>query len=264
LSVTFLSADIKVPSVVENGKAFLVEIPGQKSCRVSYLGKSSYPMFQKDNLTFFLLSTPYKQKLDFSNVHITCKDVNYIHQVEIKEANYKKEQISVSKKIFKQDDKTKKRISNEYIEAMNVYKNFNKESYVVSSFVLPLESKITSYYGNKRLFNNSFKSYHSGVDFRAKLGTPIKASNSGKVVIAKDRYYAGNSVVIDHGLGMYSCYFHLSSIDVKVGDKVNKNDIIGKSGKSGRVSGPHLHFGFIIGGNYVDPLHAIKLLNSTF
>ena len=126
---------------------------------------------------------------------------------------------------------------------------------------MPLHSKITSAFGNRRVFNNILKSYHSGTDFRAKKGTPIIASNSGRVVLAKNRFFAGNSIIIDHGQGIYSGYYHLSRFAVKKGDFVQKGEVIGYAGATGRVTGPHLHFTFHVNGNCVDPLHFVKLAN---
>lgn len=111
------------------------------------------------------------------------------------------------------------------------------------------------------MFNNTLKSYHSGTDFRAAIGTPIKAINDGIVKISKDRFYAGGSVVIDHGAGIYSQYYHLSKMNVKVGDIVKKGDIVGLSGDTGRVSGPHLHFGIMVNNNQVNPLNFIETIN---
>ncbi|MFR8441736.1 MAG: M23 family metallopeptidase, partial [Campylobacter sp.] len=126
---------------------------------------------------------------------------------------------------------------------------------------LPLNSKITSAFGNARTFNGELKSYHSGTDYRAAVGTGVRAANDGVVVIAKDRYYAGGSVVIDHGGGIYSQYYHLSEIKVALGDHVHKGDEIALSGESGRVSGPHLHFGIAINGVSVNPLSFVAKFN---
>jgi murein DD-endopeptidase MepM/ murein hydrolase activator NlpD len=87
----------------------------------------------------------------------------------------------------------------------------------------------------------------------AKLGTPIKAVLDGKVMIAKNFFFSGNVIYIDHGKGLISLYAHLNKFNVKVGDKVKKNQIIGKVGKTGRVTGAHLHYGIALNGNMVDP-----------
>ena len=87
---------------------------------------------------------------------------------------------------------------------------------------------------------------YEGTDFQAKDNTPIIASNSGIVRISGNRFYAGNSIVIDHGQGVYSCYFHLNTMNFKVGDFIKKGEVLGLSGSTGRVTGPHLHFTFRI------------------
>ncbi|MCF6173520.1 MAG: M23 family metallopeptidase [Campylobacteraceae bacterium] len=92
----------------------------------------------------------------------------------------------------------------------------------------------------------------------------MKAANDGIVVIASRRYYAGGSVVIDHGQGLYSCYFHLSKILVHKNQKVTQNELIGLSGKSGRVNGPHLHFGIRLYSYAIKPLQFIKQINTLF
>jgi len=145
---------------------------------------------------------------------------------------------------------------------MKIYNTTTETLYISDKFIYPLETKITSDFGKKRVYNGSLKSYHSGTDYRAKVGTKIKAINNGKVVIAKNRFYAGNSIVLDHGNGIYSGYYHLSKMNYKEGDLVKKGDIIGLSGSTGRVTGPHLHFSFRIHGIQVDPLQAIDLLNN--
>jgi len=93
----------------------------------------------------------------------------------------------------------------------------------------------------------------------APIGTPIYAANDGVIVLSKDRYYAGGSVIIDHGEGIYSVYYHLSSTPLVAGTKVKQGDEIGLSGNSGRVTGPHLHFGIMLQGAPVDPLHFIEV-----
>ncbi|WP_418640659.1 M23 family metallopeptidase [Sulfurimonas sp. ST-27] len=181
----------------------------------------------------------------------------------IKDAKYKKETIRVSaSKVNPTLPKIKKRIAKEYREAMKIYHTITNKSYMHSDFILPVESKITSAFGTARIYNGALKGYHSGTDFRAKTGTPIRASNDGKVVLVKKRFYSGGTVVIDHGEGIYTCYFHMSKFNVKTGQLVQKGELLGLSGKSGRVTGPHLHFSARIAGVQVDPLQLITLLNN--
>ena len=109
-------------------------------------------------------------------------------------------------------------------------------------FLRPRTTRITSDFGQRREFNGEFRSLHMGVDLSGSTGAPIIASNRGVVVIAHDFYYAGNAIHIDHGLGLTTAYMHMSEISVAVGDTVQRGDVIGKVGATGRVTGPHLHW----------------------
>ncbi len=182
-------------------------------------------------------------------------------KLNVIDGKYKSETITVSKSKFKPSKQREERTKKEYKEAMQIYRSVSDKILWNEDFIYPMNSKITSAFGTKRVYNNQLKSYHSGTDFRAKIGTPIIASNSGIIKIAQDRFYAGNSIVIDHGHGVYSCYYHLSKINFKVGDFVKKGEIIGLSGATGRITGPHLHYAFRINGIQVDPLQSIEILN---
>lgn len=175
---------------------------------------------------------------------------------------YKKESLAVESSKVKPPKTALERIKKELDEANVVYSKISDEFYFNKPFILPLNSKITSNFGNARIFNNEVKSYHSGIDYRATIGVEIKATNDGIIRIAKDRYYAGKSVVVDHGGGIFSQYYHLSKIYVKVGDRIKQGEVLGLSGDSGRVNGPHLHFGIFATGNSVNPLTFTKKINS--
>lgn len=127
-------------------------------------------------------------------------------------------------------------------------KNVNKNADWKNGFILPLEGHISGHFGNQRIFNGIKKNPHSGTDIAASLGTPVKASSDGVVVLAgKDYFYTGNMVVLDHGENLKTIYAHLDSINVREGDYVKKGDIIGYVGKTGRATGPHLHWGAVLG-----------------
>ena len=156
------------------------------------------------------------------------------------------------------------RIALEKAEAVSIYNHITPERYWDKPFIRPIDSITTSEYGSARTYNGVLKSYHGGVDFRAKTPLPILASNDGVIVLVKDRYYSGGTVIIDHGEGIYSCYFHLSEFDVKVGDRVIQGQEIAKSGATGRITGPHLHFGFMIQGIQSDPIDFMAQIETLF
>ncbi|MCB1056902.1 MAG: M23 family metallopeptidase [Acidobacteria bacterium] len=125
-------------------------------------------------------------------------------------------------------------------------------------FTLPLAPPLSKLpedgrFGSRRLFNGEPRSPHTGADYAANTGTPVKAVAAGKVVLAEEHFFSGNSVFIDHGDELVSMYFHLSEIDVAPGDRVERGQLLGKVGATGRVTGPHLHFGLRWHGARIDP-----------
>ena len=219
----------------------------------------------KENSYYALLPISYYQ--NFQNYRVIFSYIENNKKIfkgldlKVIDGNYKSEVINVKPSNLKPNEKNKQRVKAEYEEAMKVYNSITPEIFWNEEFIYPLNSKITSDFGTKRVYNGELKSYHGGTDFRAEDNTPIIASNSGIVRISKNRFYAGNSIVIDHGHGVYSCYFHLNTMNYKEGDFVKKGEVIGLSGSTGRVTGPHLHFTFRINGIQVDPLQAIEILN---
>lgn len=257
-------------STIANGKTALLEFSKDKDIEYDKIvvGKKKYKIYDNPlhkEKAYVLLPMSYYEKPSDKKVEIFYTEnkdkKKRILIFRVKDGKYEKEKIKVqsSKVNLKKEDK--KRASKEYAEAMRIYRTSTKKSHISKEFIVPMKSKITSDFGKARIYNNSLKGYHSGTDFRAKIGTPIIASNDGVVVLAKDRFYSGNSVIIDHGQGIYSCYYHMSRFDVKKGSIVERGDSLGLSGDSGRVTGPHLHFSFRVGGEQVDPLQLIKLIN---
>jgi hypothetical protein len=129
-----------------------------------------------------------------------------------------------------------------------------------AAFVAPVDEPANSAFGTRSIFNGQPRNAHGGADFPSAAGTPIHAPNAGKVLVARDLYYAGNTVIIDHGLGMFSMLAHLSAFDVHEGDVVKRSDVVGRVGATGRVTGPHLHWALRVNGSRIDPLSAIALL----
>ncbi len=129
-------------------------------------------------------------------------------------------------------------------------------------FTRPVPNPANSAFGTRSVYNGQPRSPHSGADFLSPAGTPVKAPNAGKIVLAEDLYYTGQTVVIDHGLGLFSLFAHLSAIDVHAGDAVTTGEVVGRVGATGRVTGPHLHWMVRVGGARIDPLSLLATLGS--
>ena len=130
------------------------------------------------------------------------------------------------------------------------------------AFHAPVPGEATSTFGRLTVLNGEPRGRHQGADFRAPSGTPVLAPNAGRVVLAADLYFSGNTVVIDHGLGMFSLLAHLSRIDVTEGREIARGDVLGVSGATGRVTGPHLHWALRLSEFSVDPLAILAVLST--
>lgn len=187
----------------------------------------------------------------------------YQHQIKkeivVESVEFAVKKLWVNEKFVTPPPEVHERIKRESELIQTVYEMFTVQWRGDGDFMLPAEGEITPNFGERRIFNNQPRSAHSGVDISSPFGDPVKASNSGKVVVANDLYYAGKTVIIDHGLGVFSLYCHFSEIAVELGDEVSKGDVIGKIGATGRVTGPHLHWGIRVLESRVDPLSLLAL-----
>ena len=126
------------------------------------------------------------------------------------------------------------------------------------AFLQPVDGTPSSNFGTRSYYNGQQRSPHSGVDFGGEVGTPVRASNYGTVVLALPMYFTGNTVIVDHGMRLFSVFAHLSAFNVSTGDHVAPDTVVGLLGATGRVTGPHLHWAVRLGGARVDPISLIR------
>jgi len=235
--------------------------------RVYYNQKEVEPFIWNDSnpkeyRAFLPVPYLYEKKYGVIEIRLTG---NYKQQstqslkFSVSHQNYKSEKLRVNPaKVIPPEDAID-RIKREKDSITAIYKRVTPKRFWVGQFSNPIDSIVTSQFGNKRLFNGELKSYHSGLDLRAAVGKSVNASERGVVVLAKDLYYTGNSVIIDHGFGIFTLYAHLSEIEVKEDQYVEPGQVIGKAGATGRVSGPHLHWGATVLGVKVNPGELAKI-----
>jgi murein DD-endopeptidase MepM/ murein hydrolase activator NlpD len=152
------------------------------------------------------------------------------------------------------------RAAREAKELDKIYATYTPEILWSKRFHSPIPGQTKgSNFGHRRVFNGQPRAPHAGSDLKATTGTPIHATNRGRVVLAKNLFFTGNTVVLDHGLGIYTVYAHLSKIDVKVGETAEEDQLLGLAGATGRVTGPHLHWSARIQSARVDPFTLLSI-----
>jgi murein DD-endopeptidase MepM/ murein hydrolase activator NlpD len=149
------------------------------------------------------------------------------------------------------------RIKRETVEIEHLWTQSEPRRLWDLGFERPVPGRANGAFGSRSIFNGQPRQPHGGADFLSPAGTPIHAPNSGRILLARDLYFTGNTVVIDHGLGVFSLLAHLSVMDVHQGDLVTRGQTIGQVGATGRVTGPHLHWAVRMNGARVDPLSVL-------
>jgi murein DD-endopeptidase MepM/ murein hydrolase activator NlpD len=183
--------------------------------------------------------------------------------VPVRRAGYLSETLSVPPAYARPDSAATARIQSEIERSRQVSRiSQGNPRLWRGPFRLPRASRITSPFGTARVYNGEVQSRHLGTDFAGAIGAPVRAAGRGVVALVADFYLAGHAVYIDHGAGLVTGYFHLSKAVVREGDTVIAGQRIGAVGRSGRVTGPHLHWVARYGAISVDPMSLLKLVTS--
>ena len=171
---------------------------------------------------------------------------------------FRTQKLSLPPSMVDLDAKTLQRVNNEANRLKALFQTFTDERLWKGAFIPPLEGELSSTFGLERIINGKRRSSHTGVDLESEAGTPVLASNTGRVVLADDLFFSGESIILDHGWGLFSMYFHLSEAQVKEGDRVGRGEVLGRVGSTGRSTGPHLHWAIRMNQARVDPLSLLK------
>ena len=255
------------PSVVEVGSPELVRViaPGANAIDGEWMGHPLSFFRGRDGKTWFALAgVDVESAAGDSTLKISVKTGagaarEFNRSVEIHEAHYRTGTLSVAPQFVEPGPEAMKEIKAESALKEKVFGESVALPLWSGDFRAPVTALATDSFGTRRTFNGKLASVHKGMDFRARMGTPVHAGNSGVVVLARKLYFEGNCVAIDHGVGLYTISMHLSRIDVKEGERVAKGQLLGLSGATGRVTGPHLHWAVRWEGAYLDPAKLLKM-----
>jgi murein DD-endopeptidase MepM/ murein hydrolase activator NlpD len=253
------------------GSLLLVEVKSEKQLvdlRGDWDGRS-VPLWpaaggeavQKGLVGVDLEKAPGEYELKVTGQTASGEKVSCTARLEVKEGKFATEKLTVGKQFVEPSAEQIKRANEERQKLRDIFDRVTPERLWDGKFRIPLDGVTTgSNFGKRRILNGNPGSPHSGTDFPAPTGTPVHAAQRGRVVLAEKLFFSGNTVVMDHGLGVYTFYGHLSEIGVKVGDALDTGAVLGKVGATGRVTGPHLHWGLTVERARVNPLQIVKLL----
>jgi murein DD-endopeptidase MepM/ murein hydrolase activator NlpD len=210
-----------------------------------------------------LEKAPGQYELKVTGQTASGRKISCSAMVTVRKGQYATEKLQVGKQFVEPDGEQIKRANEERQKLRDIFDRVTPERLWDGKFRIPLDGVTTgTNFGKRRILNGVPGSPHGGADLPGATGTPVHAAQSGKVVLAEELFFAGNTVVVDHGLGIYTFYGHLSEIGVKVGDAVETGTVLGKVGATGRVTGPHLHWGLTVEKARVNPLLIVEILDN--
>ncbi len=179
--------------------------------------------------------------------------------IEVRSGRFPTQKLKVAPAYVEPPESELARIAEDREKVQRVYAAPDSDRRFDAAFRRPVESRSAGSFGVRRVFNDKPRSPHDGVDLAAPEGEPVVAAAPAIVALAANLYFSGNTVILDHGSGLFTFYFHLSAIDVRPGDEVAGGQRIGAVGATGRATGPHLHWGARLHRARVNPLDLLKL-----
>jgi murein DD-endopeptidase MepM/ murein hydrolase activator NlpD len=240
-------------SRVPGGLAYITVPGGAEPPSVTYDGYRAAVIKRADKWVA-IVGIPLAAKAGRQTLQVAASDGPVEVNFEILDKSYRTQQLTIkNQRQVDPNPDDLKRIEREQARSNDALSRFTPTGEPVLQLSSPVTGKRSNSYGSRRVFNGQPRSPHTGMDIAAPTGTPIHAPAPGLIVEAGDFFFNGNTLYIDHGHGLVTMYCHLDSIAVKLGDQVKSGDVIGTVGATGRVTGPHLHWGIALNRAMVDP-----------
>lgn len=260
VSAAFLPAESRVP-----GGIAIVKLGESKQKPSVKFNKRNISVVKRKNQWVAIIGIPLTAKPGKHWIKVNTGNKKRTLEISVADKKYRTQHITIKNKRKVNPNKNDmSRITKERPIIRNALKHWNTTSDVPFKFISPVNGKKSSSFGLKRFFNKQARRPHSGMDIAAPQGTKIVAPAGGTIIETGNFFFNGNSVFIDHGQGLITMYCHMDKIDVKPGDIVKTGEYIGKVGMTGRVTGPHLHWGVSLNNARVDPqlfLDAKEIIN---
>ncbi len=249
----------------KQGQVLVVKVPvtGEPSEVVGrFLGRA-VPFFPDRSAYVGLLGIDLQ---DAAGTHELAVEVAYpdgrkklSYNVLVMKEKYPVQRLTLPKDKVDLDEESLVRVKAEQEQVRVVLETVSRDRFWQGRFIEPVSGAVSGAFGRVRIINGQSRNPHNGEDIAAPEGTEVVAMNDGVTRLTVDHFFSGKGVFVDHGLGLYSMYFHLSEITVEDGARVKRGQVIGKVGASGRATGPHLHWGVRLNGARVNPYSLIRL-----
>ncbi len=253
LSLALAAVEVRLePGVARPGDVVLIEVIGSTEAPTGRLGPSELVFLPYNGRWLALEGLSVELKPQSRVLQVMAGDEQVDGALEIAPERFRRRQLTVSKRftsISKKDQRRSKADQRAFKAATDV--DFEPWTFD-ADFAWPRNAEVSAPFGDLRLFNGKKKSQHMGTDVNGETGDPIYAANDGEVTMVRDCFASGGTVLLHHGGRLFTAYFHLSAFDVKPGQRVRRGQLIGRVGSSGRVTGPHLHFGVKLDGRWVN------------
>jgi murein DD-endopeptidase MepM/ murein hydrolase activator NlpD len=256
------------PRVVKQGEVCLIRALGPTSLKFIYgefQGKRFPMALSKQNGTCEgLLGIDLSTRPATYEIKVVATDeggrvYSSTLSLKVERVHFGVQKLSLPSSMVDLDAKTLERVNREERQLEALLQGFRDEKLWRGAFILPVEGELSTPFGLNRIINGQRRGPHTGIDLRAEEGAPVLACNSAVVVLFDELFFSGKSLILDHGWGLYSMYFHLSEALVKEGDRVPTGALLGRVGSTGRSTGSHLHWGIRMNGARVDPLSLLQL-----
>ncbi len=265
---------LAVPGEVFAGEPFAVRFgaDGLQTVTIAFRGKSLTlrpgQAGQPSGVCEAMFSVPLKEAAPVLPITFTAQWENgkkeiFAGQLPVGDRVYPVQRLKVAQKYVTPDPAAQEQIKRDREAMRAALSRSSSVKYWTLPFSRPVPGVVTSLYGLRRFFNGEERNAHRGVDFDAMAGDPVAACEEGIIVLAEEQYYGGNTIVVDHGLNVFSLYLHLSAINVAVGDTVARGQVVGLIGSTGRSTGPHLHLSLSVQGESVNAARVIEGMEKT-